>query len=128
MSCEFRVSVWFGVGGLGVWVLGLGFGIWDLGFGVKDSGFWFQEIGFRVWALGVRREALDFCFIARKMLQWPPTTWTVNSSASSSSLLSLSSLDLSDTTVYELSIRALVGTASHLCEALVLELKTVPIQ
>ena len=35
---------------------------------------------------------------------------------SSSSSLLLSSLELSDTQVYEPSIRALLGTASHFCE------------
>ena len=43
---------------------------------------------------------------------------------SSSSSVSLSSLELSDTKVYEPSIRSLLGTASHLCEAVVLELRT----
>ena len=36
--------------------------------------------------------------------------------ASSSSFLLLSSLELSDTTIYEPSIRALLGIASHFCE------------
>ena len=45
---------------------------------------------------------------------------------SSSSLL-LSSLELSDAKVYESEIRALFGTASHFCEVVVLELRTVPI-
>ena len=44
-------------------------------------------------------------------------------SSSSSSLL-LSSLELSDTQVYEPSIRALLGTASHLCEVVVPKLRT----
>jgi len=44
----------------------------------------------------------------------------------SSSALLLSSLELSDTKVYEPSIRALLGTASHFCEVVVLELRTVP--
>ena len=48
------------------------------------------------------------------------------SSSSSSSLL-LSSLELSDTRGYEPYIRALLGTASHFCEAIVLKLRTVPI-
>ena len=43
-----------------------------------------------------------------------------------SSLL-LSSLELSDnTTIYEPGIRALLGTASHFCEAVVLKLRAVP--
>ena len=46
---------------------------------------------------------------------------------SSSSLL-LSSLELSDTTVYEPPIRALLGTASHFCQVVVLKLRTVPHQ
>jgi len=46
--------------------------------------------------------------------------------ASSSSVL-LSSLELSDTQVYEPEIRALLGTASHFCEVIFLKLKTVPI-
>ena len=40
----------------------------------------------------------------------------------SSSLL-LSSLELSDTQVYEPQIRALLGTASHFCKVVVLKLK-----
>jgi len=45
---------------------------------------------------------------------------------SSSSLL-LSSLELSDTKVYEPQIRALLGTALHFCEVIVLKLRTAPI-
>jgi len=41
----------------------------------------------------------------------------------SSSVL-LSSLELSDTQVYEPLIRALLGTASHFCEVVVLKLRT----
>ena len=41
-----------------------------------------------------------------------------------SSLLLLS-LELSDTKVYESQIRALLGSASHFCEAVVLKLRTV---
>ena len=37
----------------------------------------------------------------------------------------LSSLELSDAKVYEPQIRALLGTASHFCEAVVLKLRTV---
>jgi hypothetical protein len=44
-----------------------------------------------------------------------------------SSYLLLSSQELSDTKVYEPKIRALLGTAQHLCEVVVLQLKTVPI-
>ena len=44
----------------------------------------------------------------------------------SSSLL-LSSLELSDTNVYEPYIRARLGTAAHFCEGVVLNLRTVPI-
>ena len=44
---------------------------------------------------------------------------------SSSSVL-LSSLELSDAEVYEPSIRALLGTASPFCEAVVLKSRTVP--
>ena len=44
---------------------------------------------------------------------------------SSSSLL-LASLVLSDTKVYEPYIRALLGTASHSCEVVVLKLRTRP--
>ena len=43
----------------------------------------------------------------------------------SSSLL-LSSLELSDTTIYEPSIRALLRTAAHFCQGVVLKLSTVP--
>jgi hypothetical protein len=43
-----------------------------------------------------------------------------------SSSLSLSSLDLSDTHVYAPGKRALLGTASHFCEVLVLKLRTAP--
>jgi len=39
-----------------------------------------------------------------------------SSSSSSSSSLLLSSLELSDTTIYEPCIRALLGTASHFCQ------------
>ena len=49
-----------------------------------------------------------------------------NGGDSSSSLL-LSSLKLSDTKVYEPQIRALLGTASHYCEVVVLKLRTVPL-
>ena len=45
----------------------------------------------------------------------------------SSSSVSLSSLELSDTKVYEPQIRALLGTAAHFCEVVVLKLRTVPI-
>ena len=44
----------------------------------------------------------------------------------SSSLL-LSSLELSDTKVYEPYTRTRLGTASHFCEVVVLKLRTVPI-
>ena len=50
---------------------------------------------------------------------------TDDEAASSSSSL-LSSLELSDTTIYEPEIRALLGTASHFCEVVVLKLRTVP--
>jgi len=43
----------------------------------------------------------------------------------SSSLL-LSSLELSDTKVYEPYIRARLGTAAHLCEVIVLKLRSDP--
>jgi len=46
---------------------------------------------------------------------------------SSSSSVLLSSLQLSDTQVYEPQIQALLGTASHFCEVFVLKLRTVPI-
>ena len=49
------------------------------------------------------------------------------STPSSSSALLLSSLELSDTQVYEPEMRALLGTASHFCEVVVLKLRTVPI-
>jgi len=39
----------------------------------------------------------------------------------------LSSLELSDTKVYAPHIRAVLGTASHFCELVVLKLRTVPI-
>ena len=42
------------------------------------------------------------------------------------SSLSTSSLELSDTTVYEPSIRALLGPASQFCEAVVLRSRTLP--
>ena len=42
-----------------------------------------------------------------------------------SSLL-LSSLELSDTQVYEPFIQALLGTASHFCEVVVLKLTMIP--
>jgi len=45
----------------------------------------------------------------------------------SSSYLLLSSLELSDTTIYEPQIRALLGTASHFCQVVVLKLRTVPL-
>ena len=48
---------------------------------------------------------------------------TPSSSSSSSSLLILSSLELSDTHVYEPLIRALLGTASHFAKVLVLIMK-----
>ena len=46
--------------------------------------------------------------------------------ASLSSSLLLSSLELSDTKVYEPYIRARLGTASHFCKVVVPKLKTVP--
>jgi len=49
------------------------------------------------------------------------------SRAGSSSSLLLSSLQLSDTTIYEPSVRALLGTASHFCPVVVLKLRTVPL-
>ena len=48
---------------------------------------------------------------------------TCSGHRSSSSLL-LSSLELSDTTIYEPSIRAFLGTASHSCSVIVLKLRT----
>ena len=42
-------------------------------------------------------------------------------------ILLLSSPELSDTKVYVPQIRALLGTASHFCEVVVLNLRTVPI-
>ena len=44
---------------------------------------------------------------------------------SSLSSLLLSSLELSDTTIYEPQIRALFGTASHFCQVVVLKLGSV---
>jgi len=52
------------------------------------------------------------------------STFRKTQSGSSSSLL-LSRLELSDTKVYEPQIRALLGTASHFCELVVLKFKTV---
>ena len=49
---------------------------------------------------------------------------TDDEAASSSSLLS--SLELSDATIYEPEIRALLGTTSLFCEAVVLKLRAVP--
>ena len=46
---------------------------------------------------------------------------------SSSSSLLLSSLELSDSKVYEPYIRARLGTATHFCEVVVRKLRTVPI-
>ena len=46
--------------------------------------------------------------------------------SSSSSVLPLS-LELGDTTIYEPQVRALLGTAPHFCEAVVLKLRTVPL-
>jgi len=56
--------------------------------------------------------------------------YSLNSGASplsffSSSALLLSNLKLSDTNVYEPSIRARLGNAAHLCEVVVLKLRTV---
>jgi len=45
-------------------------------------------------------------------------------SGKSSSSLLLSSLELSDTTIYEPYIRALLGTASHFCQVNVLKLES----
>ena len=45
---------------------------------------------------------------------------------SSSSSLLLLSLELSDTTIYEPQIRALLGTASHFCEAVVVSPQAIP--
>ena len=45
-------------------------------------------------------------------------------SLTSSSYLLLSSLELSDTKVYKPWIRALLGTAAHFCEVVVLKLRT----
>jgi len=45
----------------------------------------------------------------------------VDASSSSSSSLLLSSLELSDTPVYEPHTRALLGTDSHFCEVVVLK-------
>jgi len=56
-------------------------------------------------------------------LKHAPHTRGGRSWSSSSSLL-LSSLELSDTKTYEPQIRALLGTASHFCEVVVLKLRT----
>ena len=53
-----------------------------------------------------------------------PARERTHQTSSSSSLFS--SLELSDTKVYEPPIRALFGTASHFYEAVVLESRTVP--
>ena len=47
-------------------------------------------------------------------------SWPLRSLASCSSSLSFSSLELSGTKVYEPHIRALLGAASHLCEAVLI--------
>ena len=39
----------------------------------------------------------------------------------------LSRLELSDTTIYEPQIRALLGTAPHFCQGVDVELRTVPL-
>ena len=44
-----------------------------------------------------------------------------------SSFLLLSSLELSDKTIYEPCIRTLLGTAPHFCHAFLLKLRTVPL-
>ena len=44
-----------------------------------------------------------------------------------SSPLLLSSLELSNTKIYKSLIRALLGTAPHFCQAVVLKLRTVPL-
>ena len=45
----------------------------------------------------------------------------------SESYLLRSSLELRDATIYEPQMRALLGTASHFCEAVVLKLRAVPL-
>ena len=70
-------------------------GFWVLGFWVSGFGFRVLGFGFRVSGCG----ALDFGF-------------RVSGSSSSS----LSSLELGDTQVYEPYTRALLGTASHVCD------------
>ena len=52
------------------------------------------------------------------------STLGAGSSFSPSSILS--NLELSDTKVYELYIRALLGTASHFCEVVVSKPRTLP--
>ena len=57
------------------------------------------------------------------------STWLSSrlSRRSSASSLLLSSLELSDASIYEPCIRALLGTAPHFCEAVVFQLRTAPL-
>ena len=88
--------------------------------GIRVSGF-----GLRVQGLGLRSSGLDVVF--RKSfcaLADVPALGITGCVESFSSSLLLSSLELSDTQVYPTQIRALLGTASHFCQVVVLKLRT----
>jgi hypothetical protein len=68
-------------------------------------------------ALGMQKRAIGVVLWALFMLRFGMQTFF------STSFL-LSSLELSDVQVYEPSIRALLGTASHFCEQFVPKLRT----
>jgi len=74
----------------------------------------------------VERDTEYVCWAGTRVSP-PPRHPRGRGTPQTSSSLLLSSLELSDTTVYEPYIRALLGTASHFCEVVVLKLRTVPI-
>ena len=116
-------------------------GIWASS--CPDSGFRVQGSGFRVQGSGVspppRRHTLIRPCTPNPKPQTPNPTITPThhtpdprpcappptAGVRASSFL-LSSLQMSDTRVYALCMRALLETASHFCEAVVLKLRAVP--
>ena len=115
-----------------VTVWGLGFEIWSLGFGLGGLGIEVWGLGSGVWGLGLRIEGVGLARAHEEpdlVLFYFKVPISIRADVSqplfSSSLLS--SLVLSDTNVNEPKIRALLGTASHFCEVVVLKLRTVPI-
>ena len=95
---------------------GDGFGIWGR--------FWSHFEGKSRQKM-TNLSGIDFCNTPTKGPAWVATS--TGQLLSSSFFFITLGLEMSGTKVYEPYIRALVGTASHLCEAVVPESRTVPI-